>query len=96
MLKQFYDKNKFDSLIEGNKAFGEYVKTLSEDDIAKYKKQAQEAEAKNAKITKHYEIPQMKYKDVNSYIRDLRKNDPEIPNKSQLEPEDLKKIEKAF
>jgi hypothetical protein len=38
----------------------------------------------------------LKYKDLNSYLRELRKNDPSIPLKSKLEEKDLAKYEKDY
>lgn len=73
LMRDFYNKNKFASLAEGSKAFQAYKKNLKEEDLALFKKQADETNARNEKVTSMYEIPEFKYKDINAYLRQLRK-----------------------
>lgn len=71
-------------MIEGNKAFSEYQKTLKPEDVEKLKKNAEEINKVRQKQIKKYEIPTFEHKDFNSFLRKLRADKPDIPLKKDM------------
>lgn len=84
-MKEFYRTNKFPSIAEGSKAFQQYKANLKEEDLEKVKKTAEDINKQREKQASIYTIPEFQYKDFNSFLRNLRKDDPKIPLKKDMD-----------
>ena len=94
IVKEYYanTQKKFTSISEGAQEIKKYRESLSEQQIAEFKKQAEEINSKNEKISKQYEIPVLGYKNFRSYISTLQRRD-NIGSISDLDEKALSKYQ---